>query len=178
MKYETIDDIYAGNEKVRLRLKNLIADLPDEKARLLPAGEKWSVEQIVEHIAIVDESTIKICSKLLRKAQEAGQASNGRTATITDNFQQRSTEIAAIKIEAPSFVQPTGEPTIAESLVRLDANAERLNEMKPMFEAVDGTQFKFPHPFFGDISAHEWLALKGGHEMRHLKQIERLLERI
>ena len=174
MKYTTIAEIYAGNDKIRERLKALLADIPEEKAKALTEGEKWCIAQIVEHVSMVDEGTIKICSKLLKKAQEAGQASDG-AVNISDNFLQRGSEIARMKVEAPTFVQPTGEQTIAESLRKLDENAERVNELRSLFESVDGTAFKFPHPFFGDISAQEWLALKGGHEMRHIKQIERLL---
>ena len=37
---------------------------------------------------------------------------------------------------------------------------------------------KFPHPFFGELSATEWLVLLGGHEARHTAQIERILSGI
>ena len=49
-------------------------------------------------------------------------------------------------------------------------------DLLPAFEAFDGSSYKFPHPAFGDMSAQEWLALRGGHEARHLKQIEAILE--
>jgi hypothetical protein len=177
MKYESIEEIFAGNDKIRKRLKDLVAGLTPEQLNALPDGEKWTVQQIVEHISIVDESTVKICAKLLRKAQEAGRNADGRVV-ISDVFLEKGKEIAAIKVEAPSFVQPTGASSVEQSIARLDATTERLKELRSLFESVDGTEFKFPHPFFGDISAQEWLALKGGHEMRHIKQIERLLERI
>jgi hypothetical protein len=177
MKYETIEDIYAGNAEVRERLKAEIAAIPLEKTSVLPEGEKWTIAQILEHVAMVDESTVKICAKLLKKAQEAGQASDGQVV-ISDDFLQKGAEIATMKVDAPSFVQPSAGKSVAESLNQLDETAERLNEMRSLFESVNGTGFKFPHPFFGEITAQEWLALKGGHEMRHLKQISRLLEKI
>ena len=176
MKYQTIDEIYTANAKVRGRLKQLLASLTPEKTSALPAGEKWTIAQIVEHVSMVDEGTIKICAKLLKKGGEAGQTSDGKVV-ISDGFLQKGSEIARMKVEAPALVQPTGGKTISESLAKLDENTERLNELRPHFESVGGTEFKFPHPFFGEISAHEWLALKGGHEMRHIKQIERLLEK-
>jgi hypothetical protein len=176
MKYETIEDIYAGNAKVRGRLQELVASLLPEQISQLPDGEKWTIAQIVEHIAMVDEGTVRICAKLLKKAEEAGHTSDGR-AVITDDFLQKGSEIAAIKVDAPQFVQPTGDQTITDSLARLDDNQARLDDLRPLFESVGGTDLKFPHPFFGNISAHEWLALKGGHEMRHIKQIERLLRK-
>ena len=177
MKYETIEDIYAGNAKAREKLKNLVAKISPEDASHLADNEKWSIQQIVEHISIVDESSIRICTKLLKKAEEAGQTSDG-SAVITDGFIQKGVEIATIKLEAPDVVRPSGEQTIEQSLAKLEENTARLDEMRPLFESIGGTDLKFPHPFFGDLSAQEWLALKGGHERRHIKQIERLLEKM
>ncbi|HKP67756.1 MAG TPA: DinB family protein [Pyrinomonadaceae bacterium] len=174
MKFETIADIYDGNAKVRQRLKDLLSSLTDEQVSAAREGELWNVAEIVEHIAIVDESTLKICAKLLKKAEAAGQAAN--SVKISDGFMSKSREIAAMKVEAPDFVKPTGERSIEESIARLDENADRAAELRAKFETIDGTSFTFPHPFFGEITAHEWFALKGGHELRHLKQIERLLE--
>jgi len=177
MKYETIEDIYAGNEKVRSRLKSLLSTLTDDQISAHPEGEKWTVADIVEHIAMVDEGMVKICSKLLKKAEEAGSVSDG-SVKISDEFLRKGVEISAIKLEAPSFVHPSGQKTIAESLARLDETTDRFAEIRPLFESVGVAKFKFPHPFFGDITAHEWLALKGGHEMRHIKQIQNVLDKV
>ena len=175
MKFETIADIYNGNAKVRERLKQLVADVTPEQASAAREGEDWTIAQIVEHIAMVDGSTLRICAKLLSKAEAAGRSAEG-DVEISDAFMHKSREIATMKVQAPDVVQPSGDRSIAESLAQLDENAVQLETMRPMFETVDGTGFKFPHPFFGDISAQEWLTLKGGHELRHIKQIERLLE--
>jgi hypothetical protein len=120
---------------------------------------------------------MRICAKLLKKAQDAGKSTDGNVV-ISDDFLQKGSEIATMKLEAPEFVHPNAGHSIPESLAKLDETAEQLEQMRELFESVDGTELKFPHPFFGDISAHEWLALKGGHEMRHIKQIERVLAKI
>ena len=177
MEYKSIDEIYNGNAKIRARLKALLSSLSEPQVSALPDGEKWTVAQIVEHVAMVDEGAMKICTRLLRKAHEAGQLSDGQVM-ISQGFLQKGAEIARMKVEAPDFVQPTGGKTISESLAKLDENTEQLEQLRSTFESVDGTALKFPHPFFGEISAQEWLALKGGHEMRHIRQIEKVLAKI
>ena len=97
MKYESIDEIYAGNDKARARLKEVVASLSDETATALPEGEKWTVAQIVEHISMVDEGAMRICARLLRKAQEAGHTHDGKVV-ITENFRQKGSEIAGMKV--------------------------------------------------------------------------------
>jgi hypothetical protein len=177
MKYETIKQIYEGNNKIRARLKELVSPLTESQTSTLPEGEKWTVAQIVEHIAMVDGGAMRICAKLLQKAQDAGKSADG-SVLISDNFLQKGSEISTMKVEAPEIVHPNAGQTIPESLAQLDETAETLDQMRELFETVDGTELKFPHPFFGEISAQEWLALKGGHEMRHIRQIEKVLSKI
>lgn len=177
MNYKSIEEIYEGNNKIRQRLKALVSPLTETQTATLPEGEKWTVAQIVEHVGIVDGSALRICDRLLKKAKDSGKSSDGKVA-ISENFLQKGSEIATMKVEAPDIVHPTAGKTISESLEKLDENSAQLEQMRELFETVDGSEFKFPHPFFGDISAQEWLALKGGHEMRHIRQIERLLAAI
>lgn len=174
MKYQSINDIYSENARIREKLKQTVGSLTAEQADRRAEDGKWSVAEIVEHISLVDEGTAKICAKLLQKAKSDGRAADG-AVNLPETFLQKSAEIAHMKVEAPEFVRPASSRTIAESLARMDENQESIDEIRPLFELFDGTAHKFPHPFFGDISAHEWLALRGGHEARHIKQIEKTL---
>jgi hypothetical protein len=76
------------------------------------------------------------------------------------------------------MVRPINNIPIAESIAKLDELQGQYAEMKAKFETVDGVEAKFPHPYFGDLSAQEWLVLSGAHEIRHLKQIRRVLAAI
>lgn len=176
MNYQSIEEIYEANDKIREKLKVTVSDLTERQATTLPEGEKWTVAQIVEHVSMVEDGMTRICSKLLAKAKTAGQQNGG--VKLSENFLQRGLEIGQIKIEAPEIVRPVSGRTIAESLAVMDENRAKLDEMRPLFETFDCNEQKFPHPFFGDISAAEWLALVGGHEARHIKQIKKILEKI
>jgi uncharacterized damage-inducible protein DinB len=176
MSNESIDSIYAENRSIRERFFQIINSIQDDELHAAPDGEKWPIAHLVEHVAIVEEGISKICSKLLREAEAAGAMANG-TSRLSENFLSRASDTSA-KLEAPDRVRPTGEKSVAESLGRMEDNRKKLEELRPMFEAWDSESFKFPHPHFGDMSAIEWLSLIGGHEERHLRQIERLLEQI
>jgi uncharacterized damage-inducible protein DinB len=174
MSNQTIADIYATNDKIRAKLKETIANLNEEQLAFLPENEKWTIAHIVEHIAIVQDGMMRISSKLLSKAQNAGRKTNGE-AILTENFATKAAESRTLKFEAPERVRPSGKLTISESLAKLEENRQALENLRPLFETVECSDYKFPHPFMGELSAHEWLALVGGHEARHLAQIERIL---
>ena len=177
MRTETIDEVYERNAAIGERLKMLVASLPSEKLDLLPEGEEWTICNIVEHISIVESSIVKICAKLLGKAEAEGKLADG-AISVSDAFGQKALEIAITKLEAPDFVKPTNEIKVEDSLRVCDENLQKLDEIKTLFEKFDSNIHKFPHPYFGDLSAGEWLNLLGGHKMRHIKQIERLADGI
>ena len=177
MRYESIADIYSANSKVRERFLAVAEGISDTESSELPDGEKWSINEIVEHISIVESSVFRICSKLAEAARLAGKPSSG-AFSISTEFGQNLASVAEIKIEAPERVHPTGELSIAESLERLRSSMRSIEDLRSEIETFDGGDHKFPHPFFGELTAAEWLVVRGGHEHRHTAQIERLLEKI
>ena len=177
MSQQTITDIYAANASIHNKLKEAVTAVTDPQLSTLPDGEKWNVSQIVEHVSIVQEAALRICSKLLSAAQAENQMSDGKVE-ISENFGTKSTEVGALKLEAPERVQPSHGRTIKESLTAMDETEQKLNDLKELFAKYDCNSQKFPHPFFGDLSAAEWLILVGGHEARHLKQIRNLVAKI
>ena len=177
MNYESIADIYSANNAIRERFTSTATGITTSEAAALPDGEKWSLAELVEHIALVNGAMCQICTKLMTKSQDEGNASNGRFE-ISDNFIEKAAEIADKKLEAPDFVRPEGGKSIQASLAVIEGNNEKLESLRPLFEAYDGNTHKFPHPFFGDLSAVEWLLLIGRHEGRHTAQIVRILEKI
>ena len=175
MNYQNISEIYAANDKIREKLKATVGNLTDKQLSLLAEKGDWTIKNIVEHIAIVQEGMMRISAKLLTEAKAKGAAANG-AAKISEDFLQKASEGQTLKFEAPDRVRPSGTQTIAESFAKLDETRKSLEDLRPLFESVECSDFKFPHPFFGDLTAHEWLALVGGHEFRHTKQIEKNLK--
>lgn len=170
MSNQTIGDIYAANNAIREKTKQLVNSLTAEQLAALPAGETWTAAEIVEHIAIVQNGMAKISAKLLTQAQAAGKSADG-AARLSENFTTKAAEARNVKLEAPDRVRPSGSQSIEESLKKMDETQRELENLRPLFESVECSDFKFPHPFMGDLTAHEWLALVGGHEARHLRQI-------
>jgi hypothetical protein len=176
MQYQSISEIYEANDRIRTRLKDTLLGVTERQAAAVPDGEKWSIAQIAEHVSMVGNGMHRICAKLLSKAEASGQVSDG-TVDLSA-FAEKAMGIADVKLEAPEIVQPTGTRSIAESVRSLDETQRGFNCLKPLFEKYDASSPKFPHPYLGDMTAVEWLVMCGAHERRHLKQIERLLDRI
>lgn len=172
--FRNVGEIYEANDRVRARLIDLVKDLSDEDAARLTEKGDWTVAHIVEHLALAEEGMGKVAGHLLKKAEENGAVSDG-SVSLSENLIGKLEEWRTYKGEAPDMVKPTGERSIEESLAAMEENRARLNGLREMFEKVEGTKFTFPHPLFGPLTAQDWLALVGGHEARHVGQIEKIL---
>lgn len=174
MNYRSIDEIYTANKAIRQKLLLTVSSLPEDVINTRPADDKWSIAEIVEHLTLVADGMSRICGKLLKEAGEAGRAYEG-TVNISEGFLSKAAEFADVAIDAPDRVKPSGSKSLAESIAAFEEIDRRFDELKPLFETNDGNQNKFPHPYFGDLSAIEWLVLIGGHEVRHLRQIKGMI---
>jgi hypothetical protein len=170
MKIETIDDAYRLNAAAIEKLRSAVGGISSEDAAAVPPGETWSLDQLVEHVALVDDGIARICNKLLSQAESEGRSGDGR-CTLSASFLEGTKAAIDEKLAAPDRVQPSGQQSIAESFAKIDETTATLDQMRSRFLRFDGSAATFPHPYFGDLSANDWLVLRGGHIGRHLRQI-------
>ena len=177
MRYTSIADIYSANQAIRERFLETINDIASAEAAAIPDGEVWSIQHIVEHLWMVEFGTSRICRRLLDAAKAEGKPSDG-SFSLGPHFGERAAQIAVTRVEAPERVQPTGAVPIAESLEKMKQTAADLDAMRADFEQFELAGHTFPHPFFGDLNAGEWLVMAGLHERRQTDQIARLAAKI
>lgn len=109
----------------------------------------WSVWMTLDHLRIVHHAFVGVIGSLAEERVPDGEAST-----------------AAVKPD-----EHVTEAVVAEYEESCDA-------LLAMMKGIENfkTRAKFPHPWFGPMDAHGWLALSGGHMAIHRKQIERILK--
>lgn len=173
-EFETIDEIFAANDRIYNSFAAAVSTLSPEQSARFADDASWTVAQIVEHVALVEEGAMRICTKLLGDAAEAGRPFDGKVR-YSGGFLAQAVETVNEKLAAPERVHPNSAWTIDQSLEKIRDSRAKLNALRPRFEQYDCSEEKFPHPYFGPLSAIDWLTLAGGHMTRHTKQIERIL---
>lgn len=175
MKELSVSEAFASNDKVRERFESFVGSLSSEQLAMRDVSQdKWSVAEIVEHVSMVEAGIAGLCRKLLQRAKDGAQTSDGRIR-LSDGFLEGGEKSKTEKWQAPDRVRPTGTKTIEESFALMADTRTKLEELRPFFEQYSSSDATFPHPFLGDLTAAEWLLLIGGHEARHMRQIKRIL---
>jgi hypothetical protein len=176
MIYHSVTEIFDAIDNTRVRVYKRVGTLSQEQEQFRPATDAWSVREIVEHLAILEESLSKLFRVMLSKA-EAASRQDGASAEppqpmqpfTLDHCIERSLKE---KYQAPESVRPSGSLPVAMLLERLRESRAGLRRLQPRLEATDLSRSLYPHPVFGPLNLYQWLAFIGVHEERHLRQIE------
>jgi uncharacterized damage-inducible protein DinB len=194
--YQSISDIYAANETVRRQITARVEALSEAQQTSHPTEGCWSVAEIIEHLWITEQNMVRLIGMLLNKAESAPAGNS--SAQASDDAQGSSGDATAPGAAAPTFkpfsldhlvetirdkkltapeqVRPGGQVALAESLANLQRTRATVESFHPRLEVANLDAATYPHPFFGELNASQWLAFIGHHEARHLRQIESLLE--
>lgn len=109
----------------------------------------WSVWMTLDHLRIVHHAFIGVLESLAAGRVPEGEAS---TAAVKPDEQVTGAVVADYEASCDALLATIG----------------RIRDFK--------TRAKYPHPWFGPMDAHGWLALGGGHMGIHRVQIGRILK--
>lgn len=177
MNYTSVAQIFEEIDETRQRLFKRVEGLTDEQANAHPKADGWSVKDIIEHLAILEDRLVRMMKVMLTKAEGASTQKGGGAFEIKpfslENLIERS---RSEKYTAPEAVRPSGNVHLPDLLAKMRGSREELRALQPRIEATDLSAFTYPHPAFGPLDFYQWLALIGFHEERHLNQIESVLK--
>jgi DinB superfamily len=136
-------------------------------------GDGWTVAQVVEHMAIVENGAGRIVSNIAKQVVAVPETSEAPIAPALARY--RVADPTHHKVLAPEAVQPTQGVPVAESAARMRESRTRL---VAALERASGTALgaaHFPHPIFGPLDGYQWALLAAQHQHRHLVQIRHIL---
>jgi DinB superfamily len=169
----SVEEIFENIDRARARLEKSVSELGEGGESFRAEPGRWTIAEIVEHLSITEGSALRLCRKLLEKAEAEGHAREEGTPFPPVSLAEFA-EQARQKFTAPDSIAPTGARPLPESLAALRETRAALHALRPRIERVEGTAVRFPHAAFGPLNLYQWLLFIGGHELRHLAQIEAL----
>jgi hypothetical protein len=178
MIYHSVAEIYEAMDDAHARFAERVGQLSDDAQARRDAPERWSIAEVVEHVATVESQIGKLAGIMLHKAASASPSGEGAApasfapVSIGDFVARSLTE----KYRAPETALPRAGASISDSLARLERARETLRELRPRIEVADGTAVSYPHPAFGPLNLYQWLIMIAVHKDRHLRQIEAIEE--
>jgi hypothetical protein len=140
--------------------------LSEAQLKFKPAPDRWSVAEVVEHLALIEDFIHQGIFDKLPAAPAPSAAFDAKKvdATVLAAVPDRST-----KFQAPEFAVPTGRWTPAEALDHFLAG--RTQTVAFLKSTADLRGHILNHPVFGPMDGYEWILAIAAHTERHTKQI-------
>ena len=152
-------------ERSRDGLVEALRGLTDSQWKFKPAQDRWSIAEILEHVAFVEARIQEIIGKL----PEAPEDAPGREVRQVDAFVRFYVPSRELKVQAPERIWPTGRWTGPGALEHFLEARKRTFELLASAPHLRGRVL--PHPIYGPWDGYQWILAGACHAARHTSQI-------
>jgi cysteine synthase A len=173
------DELLQHLDQNRAALRAAMDTIPIVHRDRRPGPDRWSVAEVLEHLAIVERRIAgRLAEALTATAAKASGSENSGTAATSsaiDPVQIARYSDRSQRFKTSEASEPKGGITADEAWTMLEAaradvaKAVRESDAYPFSEPIA------PHPRFGPYTFRQWVAFLGGHEARHADQIREML---
>ena len=158
----------------QLRLREAVDYVNPAKRDAPPGQGRWSVSQVIEHLAIVERGIARLIRKRLATARDAGLGPETEVSSVLWSLDVNRVLDRRQPLDAPERVRPTGALTADAAWHELQAaNADAREAVASTDGLAIGT-ITHPHPSMGDLNLYQWVVFLGAHELRHAQQIREI----
>jgi len=148
------------------RLIEAVAGLNSAQWEFREAPDRWSIAEIVEHLAVFEDFLLGVIQRAMADAPRVGSA-GGKDQLVLGLPESRN-----FKFKAREAASPTGRWQDPAQLV---SEFRKVRARTAEFVADAQGDFRshfFAHLAFGNLDCYQWLVLAGRHTDRHVRQIE------
>ncbi len=154
-------------------LRAAVDAVPPALRATRPAPDRWSVAEILEHVAMVETRTATMLDARLAEAPPRDTSAQ----TAPTPFDRLGMRDRTRPFPAPDFVQPTGAAGGADAAwAALEQTWRAIDALLAKADGLDLAAVTRQHPALGHIDGYQWLTSLGGHALRHAEQIREIGE--
>jgi uncharacterized damage-inducible protein DinB len=154
-------------------LRAAVDAVPPARRGERPAADRWSVAEVLEHLAMVEEVVLKACSRQLDAARAAGLPRETDGSSVLQSLPPERVANREQTLVAPDRLQPKGlDASVAWA--NIESTRARFNDFVRSCDGLALGHVSFPHPAFGPLNLYQWLLFAAGHHARHAAQIREI----
>lgn len=165
-----IQEVLDHLDTSRAALKQAVASVPADMLAARPAPERWSVVDVIDHLALVETRVARLLVSELQKAKANGLPSETSTsgaveAQLVSGLLDRTKPLVAGETSQPRGI------SLESAWATLDSERSALRDAIAAADGLALGTVRIPHPRLGDLDLYQWFTFLGAHESRHVEQI-------
>jgi uncharacterized damage-inducible protein DinB len=163
----------------RANLRAAVEAVPPAARAQKPAPDRWSINEVLEHLSLVETLFTNRIATAIDKARDEGLG--------LEQASERAPLPANIETIVADRSNPRTAPEAARPQGNLDATTawHRVEQARAVLRdtlgAADGLALSAvmeSHPFFGALSVYQFAELIAAHEGRHTAQVKEIAARL
>ena len=154
-----------------------VASVPEASRTARPMPDRWSVAEVLEHLAMVEETIMKASARQLAAAREAGLGRETETSSVGHLLPPARVANREAPLIAPERLRPKGLDAVA-AWVAIENVRARFREFVTSCDGWALEQVSFPHPVLGPLNLYQWFLFAAGHQTRHAAQIREIAQQL
>ncbi|MBX6364365.1 MAG: DinB family protein [Gemmatimonadetes bacterium] len=159
-------------DSTRAELRRAVEAVPAARRRERPAEGRWSVAEVVEHVAGVERRIVEdVVAPRLEELRAAGTPAGPGSGPVVDPALLERLLDRSRRLTASASAQPTGAVDVEASLAALETVRAALRDAIVATDGLALAEVVLPHPVFGPLNLCGWITFLAGHEARHTAQI-------
>jgi hypothetical protein len=151
--------------ETRKGVEDAVKGLTDAQWKYKPGPDRWSVAEIVEHLAVIED----IIKGVFARLPEGPAPAADRDAARVDAEMAAKVLDRSVKFEAPPQARPAARWTPAGALEHFETSRAQTTELLRATPALRAHTVL--HPVFGPLDGYQWILAVAAHSARHTQQI-------
>ncbi len=168
-----LQELFAYLNVRRTALREAVDLVPEAQRNTRPDADRWSVAEVLEHLALVEARFKTMIGDRLAEAKAAGLAREAETSAITGTYNPAPMLDRSDKHQAPDVVVPKAAEWQA-AWKKLDAVRQTFLDVYRAGEGLALGAVEMHHPRLGTMNLYQWGLWLGAHESRHTEQVREI----
>jgi len=169
-----VGDVFARLDEARAELSAAVDGVPAHLRAERPAEDRWSVAEVLEHLALVEMRFAGVIGDGIQKARAAGLGpETGPRAPFPENVSGSLLDRSERR-PAPEAVLPSGTLDAGAAWAAFERSRATLRATLSAADGLALSQIVQDHHRWGPLDMYHWVELAAGHQRRHADQIREL----
>ena len=166
-----IREVVEALDSRRAELARAVNEVPTSARGRRPSEDRWSVAEVLEHLALVEENIPQRVKALVTEQRTNPERESTSIAETIDSAFMLDRSKKRVAREA---MQPRSGVDAAAAWTRLERARQVTHETLRELDGVALSDVSAPHPALGPLNGYQWFLFLAAHEGRHTAQIREI----
>ena len=166
-----IREVVEALDSRRAELARAVNEVPTSARERRPSEDRWSVAEVLEHLALVEENIPQRVKALVTEQRTNPERESTSIAETIDSAFMLDRSKKRVAREA---MQPRSGVDAAAAWTRLERARQVTHETLRELDGVALSDVSAPHPALGPLNGYQWFLFLAAHEGRHTAQIREI----